>query len=80
VVRPRHRASLIELARDRAPFEARALMRRAGSAIGAATISAHPAVIAAIRPDWTVALEQQIGGSVTLRPDPGLAMSAGHVH
>ena len=80
VVRPRHRASLIELARDRAPFEARALLRRVGSAIGATTSTAHPAVIAAIRPEWIAALERQIGGTVTLRPDASLAMSAGHAH
>ncbi|MEO8141421.1 MAG: ribonuclease [Sphingomicrobium sp.] len=80
VVRPRHRASLIELARDRAPFEARALVRRAGTAIGATTLTANPAVIAAIRPEWTAALELQIGGQVTLRPDASLAMSGGHVH
>lgn len=78
VVRPRHRASLVELARDRAPFEARTLLRRAGTAIGAITLTAHPAVIAAIRPTWTTALERQIGGTATLRPDPSLAMSSGH--
>lgn len=80
VVRPRARASLIELARDRAPFEARALLRRAGFAIGGTTLTAHPAVIAAIHSDWTAALERQIGGTVTLRPDASLAMSGGHVH
>lgn len=80
VVRPRHRASLIELARDRASFEARALLRRAGTAIGATTIAAHPAVIAAIFPEWKTALERQVGGPVTLRPDASLAMSGGHVH
>lgn len=80
VVRPRHRASLIELARDRASFEARALLRRAGTAIGATTIAAHPAVIAAILPEWKTALERQVGGPVTLRPDASLAMSGGHVH
>lgn len=80
IVRPRLRASLIELARDRAPFEARALLRRAGSAIGATTLSAQPAVIAAIIPEWTAALERQIGGQVTLRADASLAMSGGHVH
>ena len=80
IVRPRPRASLIELARDRAPFEARALLRRAGSAIGAATLTAHPALIAAIRPEWVVALERQIGGTVSLHPDASLAMSAGHAH
>lgn len=80
VVRPRHRASLIELARDRAPFEARALLRRAGSAIGSITLTAHPAVIAAILPDWTAALERQVGGAVALHADPSLAMSSGHAH
>lgn len=80
VVRPRHRASLIELARDRAPFEARALLRRAGSAIGSITLTAHPAVIAAILPDWSAALERQVGGAVALHADPSLAMSSGHAH
>ena len=80
VVRPRLRASLVELARDRPPFEARALLRRAGSAIGATTLTANPTVIAAIRPDWTAALERQVGGPVTLRPDPALAMSGAYVH
>lgn len=80
VVRPRVRASLIELTRDRAPFEARALLRRAGTAIGAVTLTAHPAVLAAIRPDWAQALERQVGGTVTLHGDATLAMSAGHVH
>jgi len=80
IVRPRLRASLIELARDRAPFEARALLRRAGSSIGAMSLTAHPAVIAAIRPEWTTALERQIGGRIALRSEPALAMSGGHVH
>src|SRR5690349_18119441 len=35
LVRPRIRASLVELAADRAPFEARALIRRAGREVGA---------------------------------------------
>lgn len=80
IVRPRPRASLIELARDRTPFEARALLRRAGSSIGAKTLTAHPAVIAAIRTEWTTALERQIGGRISLRSEPTLAMSGGHVH
>lgn len=80
IVRPRPRASLIELARDRAPFEARALLRRAGSSIGAKTLTAHPAVIAAIHAEWTTALERQIGGRISLRSEPTLAMSGGHVH
>jgi ribonuclease G len=78
IVRAKTRPSLIELARDRAPFEARALLRRAGSLVGAIELTAHPAVIAAIRPEWIDALARQVGGAVTLRPDPALAMSAGH--
>ncbi len=80
IVRPRARASLVELARDRALFEARALLRRAGSSIGETAITAHPAVIAAVLPEWIAALERQVGGPVTLQSDPSLAMSAGHVH
>jgi len=80
IVRPRTRASLVELARDRAAFEARALLRRSASHKGPATLTAHPAVIAAISTDWTEALARQIGGTVTLRSDPALAISAGNAH
>jgi ribonuclease G len=80
VVRPKARPSLIDLAQDRPAFEARELLRRAGRHVGAATLSAHPAVIAAIRPDWVDALARQIGGAVTLHAEPSLAMAAGHVH
>ena len=80
IVRPRRRPSLLELAEDRAPFEARALVRRAGRSIGPATVTAHPAVIAAIGEEWPERLERQIGGRVTLSADPSLAMSGGHVH
>ena len=81
VVRPRLRASLIELARDRAPFEARALLRRASAeAPGAKRIVAHPAVIAGLethRP-WLDTLGRQLGGNVGLRADPSLTMSGGY--
>ena len=80
IVRPRLRPSLLELAQDRAPFEARALLRRAGRSIGATTVTAHPAVIAAISDESRERLERQVGGPVTLSADPALAMSAGHVH
>ena len=82
IVRPRKRASLIELARDRAGFEARALLRRAAfSEPGAKSLVATPPVIAAIEaaPDWIAALERQLGGAVGLRADPSLTMSGGHV-
>jgi hypothetical protein len=80
VVRPRSRASLVELARDRAPFEARALLRRAGAEVGAICLAAHPAVIRVLegRPEWTARLARQVGGNVVLRADPKLTMSGGH--
>jgi ribonuclease G len=80
IVRPRARASLFELAADRAPFEARALMRRAAREIGVIRLVAHPAVIAELeqRPEWLDRLSHQLGGAVTLRADPSVAMSAGH--
>ena len=81
VVRPRARASLVELARDRAPFEARALLRRAASeSPGSKGIVAHPAVIAVLEhhPAWLDALARQLGGNVGLRADPSLTMSGGY--
>src|SRR4051794_41047547 len=59
VVRGRPRASLIELARDRATFEARAVLRRAASEpAGSRRIVAHPAVIAVLEKhrEWLDAL------------------------
>ena len=81
IVRPRSRASLLEIWRDRASAEARDLLRRAAlSGSGARRLAAHPAVIAVLetRPAWLDALARQLGGAVTLRADPGLAMSGGH--
>ena len=80
IVRPRRYASLLELASDRAAFEARALLRRASRETGAIRLVAHPAVVAVLgkRNDWIERLSLQVGGAVTLRSDPSLAMSAGH--
>ncbi|MCW3797928.1 ribonuclease [Sphingomonas sp. BN140010] len=81
IVRPRRHASLPEIyAGDRAAAEARALLRRACTHVGALTLAAHPAVIAALerQPDWTDQLARQVGGAVALRSDPRLAISAGH--
>ncbi len=81
LVRPRCRASLVELALDRAAFEARALLRRAAlDAPGAMRLVAHPAVIAVIedRSDWIEALSRQVGGAVSLRADAKLPMSSGY--
>jgi hypothetical protein len=81
IVRPRRNASLLELAQDQAPFEARALLRRAAlSGSGPRRLVAHPRVIAVLDQNaaWLDALARQVGGSVSLRPDPSLPISAGH--
>lgn len=81
VVRPRARASLIELARDRAAFEARALLRRvAAESPGLKRIVAHPAVVALLEQHraWLDALARQVGGTVSLRADAALPMSGGY--
>lgn len=81
IVRPRRRASLIELAQDRAPFEARALLRRAAfEPPGAKTLVAHPALVAVLQshPEWIAQLARQVGGTVSLRSDPALPISGAH--
>lgn len=81
VVRPRQRPSLIELAQDRAPFEARALLRRVGSERpGSKRLVAHPSVIAILEKNraWLDELGRQLGGNIGLRADPSLAMSGGY--
>ena len=81
IVMPRHRASLVELARDRPAFEARALLRRAGfEPPGAKRVVAHPVVTALLEnhPGWLDALSRQVGGAIGLRADPRLPMSGGY--
>jgi hypothetical protein len=81
IVRPRQQASLVELAQDRASFEARTLLRRAASeGPGAIRLVAHPAVVAALqdKPEWLAALSRQVGGTVGLRADPAIPMSGGY--
>jgi ribonuclease G len=81
IVRPRRRASLVELAQDQAAFEARDLLRRSASeAPGATRLVAHPSVITVLqeRSEWTDALARQLGGPVGLRADAALPMSGGY--
>jgi ribonuclease G len=80
VVRPRKRASLIELAADRAAFEARALLRQAEGEMGAIRLVAHPKVIAVLdgKAGWIDRLSRAVGGAVTLRGEPSLAMSGAY--
>ena len=78
IVRPRRHPSLFELAADRAAFEARALLRRAAREAGAIALVAHPALIAALSPEWLDQLAAQVGGAVSLRPDASRPMAAAY--
>jgi hypothetical protein len=81
IVRRRERPSIPELVRaDPAAAAARALLRRAGRAIGPVTLHAAPGVVAVLEanPGWLEMLARQTGGAVALRAEPGLAISAGH--
>jgi hypothetical protein len=78
IVRPRRGPSLFELASDRAAFEARALLRRAARLVGPVTLTAHPTVIAELKPQWVQTLAAQVGGNVDLRAEPSMPISAGH--
>ena len=80
IVRPRHHASLFELAADRAAFEARALLRAASRETGGVRLAIHSSVHSVLesRPDWLAALSRQVGGPVALRSDPRLTISGGH--
>jgi ribonuclease G len=75
IVRPRARASLIELTQDRPAFEARAILRSAAfESGGPKRLVGHPAVVAVLesRPEWIDTLARQVGGAVTLRSDPSI--------
>ena len=78
IVRPRRHASLFELALNRPAFEARALLRSAARQMGKIELVAHPAVLAAMLPDWTDQLARQVGGAVALRSEPSLGIAGGH--
>jgi len=81
IVRPRGRPSLVELAEDRANFEARALLRRTAlEGAGPRRLVGHPDVVAVLesRPGWLEGLSRQIGGTVSLRSDVKLPISAGY--
>jgi len=81
IIRPRQRASLLELAHDQPSFEARALLRRAAfEAPGSMRLVAHPAVIKFLeeRTEWIGALARQVGGAIELRADAALPISGGY--
>lgn len=79
VVRRRERPSIAELVQaDPAGASARALLRKAERLAGPVTLHAAPTVIERLGDDWIGQLRRRTGGAVTLRPEPGLAISAGH--
>jgi ribonuclease G len=81
VVRPRRRASILELAQDRAPFEARALLRRAAfEGAGPKRLVANPAIVGVLsrRGHWIDQLARQLGGAIELRSDAALPISGGY--
>ncbi len=83
IIRPRTRVSLCEqLQHNSVAAAARALLRAAqrSGIIGAATLCAHPAVVSTLasRPEWTDALANALGGTITLRAEPSLAIGAGY--
>ena len=85
IVRRRARASLPELLQgDPVGAAARALLRRAEHApgVGERILRAAPSVIARIEANagWRDRLTRRIGATVVLQAEPGLAISAGHVH
>ena len=81
IVRPRSRASFVELAR--APgFGALELLRRAArGGTGGGVLVAPPAQASwlSARPELLVALGRARGGSIGLRADTGLGMAGGYV-
>lgn len=82
IIRRRVRPSIPEILRaDPGAAAARALLRRAGRLQGRIAIHAAPRVILQIkaRPGWLAELERRIGGTAALFPNPGLAISGGHV-
>ena len=79
IVRRRERPSIAEIVQaDPAGAAARALLRKAARLTGPVTLHAAPAVIDRIGEDWLAQLQRRTGGTVALRAEPGLAISAGH--
>ncbi len=70
---------LARITGDRAGAAARQLLRRADRVAepGVLLLTAHPAVIAALRPEWRDALARRSGRLIRYVAEPGLALSGG---
>lgn len=82
IVRRRERASVAEIVQgDPVGVAARALLRLAQRTPGQGlrTLHAAPPVAARLEP-WLEMLIRRTGTAIALRAEPGLAISAGHVH
>ncbi len=82
IVRRRLRPSIPEILRaDPGAAAARGLLRRAERLRGRIAIHAAPRVILNLksRPRWLAELARRTGGEAVLFPNPGLAISGGHV-
>jgi hypothetical protein len=84
VIRPRQRASIMELAeRDPIRFATHRILRQAqrGGHIGARTLVAHPLVVDLIhkRPSWIESLSKLWGGATVLHAENTLAIGASYV-
>lgn len=85
IVRRRERVSIPERVQvEPAGAAARALLRLAERTPGTGpkTLIASPAVTQLIEqhPEWLDMLARRVGTAIVLQPQPGLAISAGHVH
>ena len=80
VARSERPSLLHRLAFDRAGAAARKLLRSAEAldSAGAILLTASPAVIAALRPEWLGELERRTGREVRVQADPALALFPGH--
>ncbi|BBC73799.1 ribonuclease [Altererythrobacter sp. B11] len=75
------RPSLLQRAHlRRSEMAARLLLRRAEGlqGAGAVELTGHPALAAAIRPEWRAELARRTGRELRWRADPGLAIEAPH--
>jgi hypothetical protein len=79
VARLEHPSLLQRIASDRRGAAARLLLRRAEGVTdpGTLLLAAHPAVQAAIRPEWLEDLARRTGRRIERRDDPALAPEAG---